>query len=168
MHGSRALRSTLACRQPPRHDRGMKSRVHATYKTRYRVWNWRAYERALVRRGDVSECDGVNARHGAGQPAGLAVYAAPPAGLVVRSRTWTPHHIADSVKCLVACSRAWTTRTRAGMCRMSVDAARKKLQGRVRARQCDTTPDEPDSRQTTGSPRLPDLADRARHAAGGP
>jgi hypothetical protein len=32
----------------------MKSRVHPTYKTRYRVGNWRAYERALVRRGDVT------------------------------------------------------------------------------------------------------------------
>ncbi len=32
----------------------MKSRVHPTYKTRYRVGNWRAYERALVLRGDVT------------------------------------------------------------------------------------------------------------------
>ena len=32
----------------------MKSRVHPTYKTRYRVGNWRAYERALVSRGDVT------------------------------------------------------------------------------------------------------------------
>jgi IS5 family transposase len=32
----------------------MKSRVHPTYKTRYRVGNWRAYEHALVRRGDVT------------------------------------------------------------------------------------------------------------------
>jgi hypothetical protein len=32
----------------------MKSRVHPTYKTRYRVGNWRAYEYALVRRGDVT------------------------------------------------------------------------------------------------------------------
>ena len=32
----------------------MKSRVHPTYKTHYRVGNWRAYERALVRRGDVT------------------------------------------------------------------------------------------------------------------
>jgi hypothetical protein len=32
----------------------MKSKVHPTYKTRYRVGNWRAYERALVRRGDVT------------------------------------------------------------------------------------------------------------------
>ena len=32
----------------------MKSRVHPTYKTHYRVGNWRVYERALVRRGDVT------------------------------------------------------------------------------------------------------------------
>jgi IS5 family transposase len=32
----------------------MKSRVHPTYKTRYRVGNWRVYERALVSRGDVT------------------------------------------------------------------------------------------------------------------
>ena len=44
----------LACRRPTPHDRGMKSRLHPTYKTHYRVGNWRAYERALVRRGDVT------------------------------------------------------------------------------------------------------------------
>ena len=32
----------------------MKSRVHPKYKTRYRVGNWSAYERTLVRRGDVT------------------------------------------------------------------------------------------------------------------
>lgn len=32
----------------------MQSRVHPTYKTRYRVGNWRAYESALVSRGDVT------------------------------------------------------------------------------------------------------------------
>ena len=32
----------------------MKSKVHPTYKTQYRVGNWRAYERALVSRGDVT------------------------------------------------------------------------------------------------------------------
>ena len=32
----------------------MKSRVHPTYKTKYRVANWAAYDRALVRRGDVT------------------------------------------------------------------------------------------------------------------
>ena len=31
----------------------MKSKVHPTYKTKYRVANWPAYNRALVRRGDV-------------------------------------------------------------------------------------------------------------------
>ena len=32
----------------------MKSRVHPTYKTKYRVGNWPEYERALVERGDVT------------------------------------------------------------------------------------------------------------------
>ena len=32
----------------------MKSRVHPTYKTKYRVANWAAYGRALVGRGDVT------------------------------------------------------------------------------------------------------------------
>ena len=32
----------------------MKSKVHPIYKTQYRVRNWRVYERALVRRGDVT------------------------------------------------------------------------------------------------------------------
>ena len=32
----------------------MKSKVHPTYKTKYRVANWAAYSQALVRRGDVT------------------------------------------------------------------------------------------------------------------
>ena len=32
----------------------MKSRVHPKYKTTYRVGNWAEYDRALVRRGDVT------------------------------------------------------------------------------------------------------------------
>ena len=32
----------------------MKSKVHPTYKTKYRVANWAAYNKALVRRGDVT------------------------------------------------------------------------------------------------------------------
>ena len=32
----------------------MQSRVHPTYKTQYRVANWASYDRALVRRGDVT------------------------------------------------------------------------------------------------------------------
>lgn len=32
----------------------MKSRVHPKYKTKYRVGNWAEYDRALVRRGDVT------------------------------------------------------------------------------------------------------------------
>jgi hypothetical protein len=32
----------------------VKSRVHPKYKTKYRVGTWSAYDRALVRRGDVT------------------------------------------------------------------------------------------------------------------
>ena len=32
----------------------MQSKVHPTYKTKYRVANWTAYNQALVRRGDVT------------------------------------------------------------------------------------------------------------------
>ncbi len=32
----------------------MKSRVYPKYKTKYRVGNWPAYDRALVQRGDVT------------------------------------------------------------------------------------------------------------------
>ena len=32
----------------------MNSRVHPTYKTKYRVANWPEYERSLVLRGDVT------------------------------------------------------------------------------------------------------------------
>jgi len=32
----------------------MKSEVHPKYKTNYRVDNWAEYDRALVRRGDIS------------------------------------------------------------------------------------------------------------------
>ena len=34
----------------------MQSKVHPTYKTKYRVANWAAYNQALVRRGDVRRC----------------------------------------------------------------------------------------------------------------
>ena len=32
----------------------MQSRVHPTYKTKYRVANWASYDRVLVRRGDIT------------------------------------------------------------------------------------------------------------------
>ncbi|MFT5153768.1 MAG: hypothetical protein ACI841_003773, partial [Planctomycetota bacterium] len=32
----------------------MNSRVHPTFKTKYRVTNWAAYDRALVKRGDIT------------------------------------------------------------------------------------------------------------------
>ena len=36
------------------HTTGMKSKVYPTYKMKYRVANWPAYNQALVRRGDVT------------------------------------------------------------------------------------------------------------------
>ena len=36
------------------HTTGMKSKVHPTYKTKYRVANWPDYNQTLVRRGDVT------------------------------------------------------------------------------------------------------------------
>ena len=53
----------------------MKSRVHPKYKTKYRVGNWRAYERALVQRGDVTLWLSADARDAwrpspSGQPGG--------------------------------------------------------------------------------------------------
>ncbi len=36
------------------HDLGMKSRVHPKYKIKYRVSNWADYDRALVRRGNIT------------------------------------------------------------------------------------------------------------------
>src|SRR5262245_27965649 len=36
------------------HTGWMKSRVHPTYKTRYHLQNWGAYDRALVWRGDIT------------------------------------------------------------------------------------------------------------------
>ena len=59
VHGSRAasigrLGEPLAGRVLRPLDRAMKSRVHPTFKTRYRVGDWRVYERALVSRGDVT------------------------------------------------------------------------------------------------------------------
>ena len=43
-------------RSSPGNDQieGMQSRVHPAYKTKYRVANWASYDRALVRRGDVT------------------------------------------------------------------------------------------------------------------
>ena len=41
-------------RPPAGHDLDVKSRVHPKYKTTYRVGNWAEYDRALVRRGDVT------------------------------------------------------------------------------------------------------------------
>ena len=58
MHGcSRTLQGcfdSLASEAAYPQNVGMRSRVHPKYKTKYHVRNWAAYERALVRRGDVT------------------------------------------------------------------------------------------------------------------
>ena len=36
------------------HDLDMRSRVHPNFKTEYRISNWASYDRALIRRGDVT------------------------------------------------------------------------------------------------------------------
>jgi hypothetical protein len=36
------------------HTGRMKSRVHPTYNTKYRLRNWASYDRALVRRRDIT------------------------------------------------------------------------------------------------------------------
>ena len=62
----------------------MQSRVHPKYKTKYRVENWSAYDRALVQRGDVTlwlapeavatwEAVGVGKRGGQLQYSDLAI-----------------------------------------------------------------------------------------------
>ena len=38
----------------PEFPRSKRSKVHPTYKTKYRVTNWPEYDRALVRRGDLT------------------------------------------------------------------------------------------------------------------
>ena len=72
----------------------MKSRVHPTYKTKYRVKNWASYDRALVRRGDVTvwfsaaaiaawEPAGVGRRGGQLRYSDLAIETALPIRLIV-------------------------------------------------------------------------------------
>ncbi len=62
----------------------MRSRVHPKYKTKYRVGNWPAYDRALVQRGDITvwlapdaiatwEAVGVGTRGGQLQYSDLAI-----------------------------------------------------------------------------------------------
>src|SRR5262245_3153797 len=48
------IRSILWERRSGNHTARMKSKVHPAYKTKYRVANWPSYDRALVRRGDVT------------------------------------------------------------------------------------------------------------------
>ena len=52
--GHRAVGRHWLLGRLPADDRGMKSRVHPKYKTRYHVANWPEYDRALVQRGDVT------------------------------------------------------------------------------------------------------------------
>ena len=57
------------------HHLTVKSRVHPKYKPKYHVGNWPAYERALVRRGDVTRWLSADAMDGwkpapSGQPGG--------------------------------------------------------------------------------------------------
>ena len=58
VHGSRALCAPRSTSWPSwrrqAHDLDMKSRMHPKYKTKYHVWNWPAYDRALVQRGDIT------------------------------------------------------------------------------------------------------------------
>ena len=72
-----AIVGRLVLRTTQAHDRDMKSRVHPKYKTKYHVQNWASYERALVRRGNVTvwlspeaiaawEPDGGGTRGGSG------------------------------------------------------------------------------------------------------
>ena len=50
----RSRRFTRVVRGLAPHNIGMRSRVHPRYKTKYHVRNWAAYERGLVRRGDIT------------------------------------------------------------------------------------------------------------------
>ena len=52
--GGRAVAGMLTIATAAGHDLDVKSRVHPKYKTTYRVGNWAEYDRALVRRGDVT------------------------------------------------------------------------------------------------------------------
>ena len=54
LRGGEAVWPALLVTLRRSHTTGMKSKVHPTYKTKYRVANWPAYNRALVRRGDVT------------------------------------------------------------------------------------------------------------------
>ena len=75
----------------------MKSRIHPKYKTRYRVGNWRAYERALVQRGDVTLWLSADARDAwrpslSGQPGGQKRFSdlAITTALTLRLVFWLP------------------------------------------------------------------------------
>ena len=52
--GGRAVAGMLTIATAAGHDLDVKSRVHPKYTTTYRVGNWAEYDRALVRRGDVT------------------------------------------------------------------------------------------------------------------
>ena len=52
--GSRETRSIRLGVWRREQTEGMRSRIHPSYKTKYGVANWPSYDRALVRRGDVT------------------------------------------------------------------------------------------------------------------
>ena len=54
----------------------MRSRIHPTFKAKYRVKNWCAYDRALVRRGEaLIACNVLNRMLELGRPASVAIRA---------------------------------------------------------------------------------------------
>ena len=84
------------------HDLDMQSSVHQRYKRKYHVWNWPAYDRALVQRGDITvwlapvaiatwEAVGVGTRGGPPQYSDLAIETALPFRLIFQTPLrWPP------------------------------------------------------------------------------
>ncbi len=66
------------------HALEMRSRVHPTYKTKYRVSNWADYDHALVRRGDVTLWISED---------GVAAWKPPPTGRRGAQRKFSDHAI---------------------------------------------------------------------------
>ena len=73
----------------------MKSKVHPTYKTKYRVANWPAYNQALVRRGDVTGRCCMKALRGWGGVARTSLD--PPQEPHYRDEVEGPSHVQDEV-----------------------------------------------------------------------
>ena len=78
----------------------MQSKVHPTYKTKYRVANWSAYNRALVRRGDVTVWLAPEAIAAWTCPSRIRCQAA--TGSWTRSRQWETHRtLLNSARAIV-------------------------------------------------------------------